>query len=142
MQVSNSPYCGCLYYSANALARVVTHMAEEAFAATGLSPSHAFLLMSVIRQPGISSGQAAELMQLTPSTVTRLAGKCIEKGLMERKTEGKFTLLFPTEAGKERETLLVKAWQSMSLQFQNRIGEAQAVSLTGSIASAVDALEA
>jgi hypothetical protein len=30
-------YCGCLFYSVNALSRIMTRMADEAFATTGLS---------------------------------------------------------------------------------------------------------
>jgi DNA-binding MarR family transcriptional regulator len=141
MQISESPYCGCLYYSANALSRIVTRMAEEHFAPTGLAPSHAFLLMSVIRQPGLSAGDAAALMQLTPSTVTRLAEKCLERGLMTRTTEGKYTLLHATPAGEALGPELLKAWQAMSARFQDKLGDAAARSLTGTIAKAADALE-
>jgi hypothetical protein len=45
MTKCNSKYCGCLYFSANALARAITRIAEEKFALIGLSPSHAFLVI-------------------------------------------------------------------------------------------------
>ncbi len=140
MNISESPYCGCLYYSANALSRIVTRMAEEYFAPTGLSPSHAFLLMSVIRQPGLSAGDAAALMQLTPSTVTRLAEKCLERGLLTRTSEGKYTLLHATPEGEALGPELFKAWQAMSARFQEKLGEGPARNLTGTIAKAADAL--
>ena len=35
----------CLYFTANALSRIIARMAEEEFKTTGFSPSHAFLMM-------------------------------------------------------------------------------------------------
>ena len=51
--MEKSKYCGCLYYSANALSRIMTKMADEEFASAGLSSSYAFLLMTVNHKPGI-----------------------------------------------------------------------------------------
>lgn len=44
----------CLYFTANRLGRVITKMAEDEFAASGLSPTSAFLLMAVFEKEGIS----------------------------------------------------------------------------------------
>lgn len=73
-------YCRCLYFSANALARAVTRIAEEEYAAVGLAPSHAFILMTVNKQPGITAGEVADIMLLDPSTVTRLVEKLEKQG--------------------------------------------------------------
>jgi len=32
------PYCRCLYYAANALARNISRLGEDAFVRTGLAP--------------------------------------------------------------------------------------------------------
>ena len=61
----------CLYFTANSLARRITAMAEEAFGKVGLSPSHAFLVMLVNEQPGISQKELSRALNLAPSTVTR-----------------------------------------------------------------------
>ena len=100
MEYRHSKYCHCLYYSANALARVLTKLAEDEFASTGLAPSYAFLLMTVNDEPGIQPKEISEHMQLTPSTVTRLIEKMEHKGLLERKSLGKFTRVYPTEKSK------------------------------------------
>ena len=73
-------YCTCLYHSANAFARVISKMADEAFAPTGLSTSYAFLLMTVNETPGIQPKIISCHMQLTPSTVTRLIEKMEYRG--------------------------------------------------------------
>ena len=42
----------CLYFTANRLSRVITKMAEDEFAASGLSPTYAYLLMAVYEKEG------------------------------------------------------------------------------------------
>lgn len=61
----------CLYFTSNSLSRVITRMAEEEFRRTGLSPSHAFLMMLVNDNPGIGQKELREQLHLAPSTVTR-----------------------------------------------------------------------
>ncbi|MEE8416834.1 MAG: MarR family transcriptional regulator [Desulfobacterales bacterium] len=61
----------CLYFTSNSLSRVITRMAEEEFRRTGLSPSHAFLMMLVNDNPGIGQKELCEQLHLAPSTVTR-----------------------------------------------------------------------
>jgi DNA-binding MarR family transcriptional regulator len=95
MQDKSAKYCGCLYFASNALARNITRLAEEAYAPTGLAPSHAMLLMAVIDQPGINPTEIAEIMLLKPSTVTRLVEKLEQKGLATRQSNGKFTEITP-----------------------------------------------
>ena len=84
MGTEKSPYCNCLYYSANALSRLMTRMADEEFALAGVSSSYAFLLMTVNGQPGIQPKEISQKMQLTPSTVTRLVEKMEARALLER----------------------------------------------------------
>ena len=91
MDKDDSMFCNCLYYSANALGRVMTRMADEEFAITGLAPSHAFVLIIVNKNQGIRPGLIAEQMQLSPSTVTRLIEKMEHRGLVLRKNVGIIT---------------------------------------------------
>ena len=71
MTKSKSILHECLYFSANSLARVITRMADEEFHPTGLSPSHAFLMMLVNDNPGIGQKDLCEQLHLAPSTVNR-----------------------------------------------------------------------
>jgi DNA-binding MarR family transcriptional regulator len=45
--------------------------------------------MTVNRNPGVRPLEAAEIMLLDPSTVTRLVQKLQSKGLVTRKTQGR-----------------------------------------------------
>ena len=61
------PYCRCLYYAANALARNISRLGEDAFARTRLAPQLGFLLMTVNRNPSVRPLQAVEIMLLDPA---------------------------------------------------------------------------
>jgi DNA-binding MarR family transcriptional regulator len=106
MKTTDSKYSKCLYFAANALARKIEKLAIEIWKPLDLSPSHAYLLMMVIEQPGLQPGCIANHLQLTPSTITRLIEKLEEKQLVERITEGKTTAVFASTQGAALEPLL------------------------------------
>ena len=135
-------YCSCLYYSANALSRKITKMAEDAFASTGLAPSYAFLMMSINKQPGLHPKELSEIMMLTQSTVTRLIEKLELKGLAERKCDGKYTNVLPTKDGKKIHSKLEKAWLKLYSEYTGILGEKAAKDLTHDIYNALEKLEA
>src|SRR6185312_10666430 len=101
MGTSDSRFCQCLYFSSNALARKVEKLAQESWKPVGLSPSHAYLLMIVIEDPGVQPGTLANELQLQPSTITRLIEKLEQKKLVVRVMEGKITNVYPTSKAKE-----------------------------------------
>ena len=101
MKTSESRFCTCIYFSANALARKIEKLAAESWKKVDLSPSHAYLLMTVISEPGIQPGCLADELQLTPSTITRLIEKLELAKLVIRTTEGKLTNIYPTPKAKE-----------------------------------------
>jgi DNA-binding MarR family transcriptional regulator len=131
-----NPYCDCLYYSANALARVLGSMADEAFAVTGLGPSYAFLLMTVNGSPGIQPSEISEHMQLAPSTVTRLIEKLEHRGYLERRPAGRSTHVFPTKSSKELDPALRAAWAGLYRRYSDLLGEKHAAILTQSVSEA------
>ena len=133
MEIQETKYCTCLYHSANAFARVMTKMADEAFAPTGLSTSYAFLLMTVNDSPGIQPKAISCQMQLTPSTVTRLIEKMEYRGLLERKSVGRATQVFPTEKSEALKPELKKAWQRLYKQYTTILGKDIARQLTDDI---------
>lgn len=142
MNHKNSKYCHCLYYTANALARNLTKMAEEEFSTTGLAPSYAFLLMAVNDKPGIQPKEISAQMQLTASTVTRLIEKMEHRGFLERKPVGKFTKVFPTEKSRKLNNKIHTAWSSLYQRYSNLLGEELGKKLTTAVYKASQALAA
>jgi DNA-binding MarR family transcriptional regulator len=118
----NSKYCGCLYFSANALARNLTRIAEEEYELTGLSPSHAMLLLTINDDQGIQPKLLAREMQLTPSTVTRLLDKLEDGNYITRRTDGKKVNVFSTSAGKALNQKIKKAWLRLFKRYTSVTG--------------------
>lgn len=101
VKTSDSPYRLCLYFASGALARKAEKLAKESWKPLDLAPSHAYLLMLVLEEPGLQPGALADLLQLEPSTITRLIEKLEQKKLAVRTTEGKITNVYPTPKAKE-----------------------------------------
>jgi DNA-binding MarR family transcriptional regulator len=141
MTETSHPYCRCLFYSANALARNTTRVAEEAFARTGLAPSLAFVLMTVRSNPGIQPSEVAKIMMLSPSTLTRLAEKLEAKGLLRREAQGKTIRIHLTAQGESLGPVLLEAWQDTFRRYTAILGEGPARELTEQTYAAAVALE-
>jgi MarR family transcriptional regulator, organic hydroperoxide resistance regulator len=135
-------YCNCLYYSVNALARIITKMAEEEFSAVNLAPSYAFVVMTVNKNPGIQAGELAEIMMLTPSTVSRLVEKLEKQHLVKKHTEGRNTLIYPTSKSVEINEAIKAAWYKLYQRYVNILGEENARQLTGDIYQSALKMEA
>jgi DNA-binding MarR family transcriptional regulator len=101
MKTTESRYGRCIYFASNALARKTEKLAIASWKKTGLSPSHAYLLMIVLDEPGIQPGALSAELHLTPSTITRLIEKLETRKLVVRTNEGKTTNVYPTAKSRE-----------------------------------------
>lgn len=120
---------------------MTTRMAEEEFSKVGLSPSYAFLIMTVAKKQGIQPGEISKALELTPSTITRLIEKMEKKGLLRRKFEGKTTEVYITAKGEALTDEIKKCWLSLYLRFSDILGEETSRQLSGMIYQAVKDLE-
>lgn len=141
MEKCNSKYCSCLYYSVNALSRVMTKLADEQFAVTGLTSSYAFLLMTVNEDPGIQPKEISTMMQLTPSTVTRLIEKMEHRGLLVRKSVGRNTEVYPTQASLDLHQNIKDAWSRLYERYSSILGKNESNELAKVIYNAAKKLE-
>ncbi|MBN8836515.1 MAG: MarR family transcriptional regulator [Sphingobacteriia bacterium] len=141
MKASESKYCQCLYFSTNALARKVEKLAVESWKKVDLSPSHAYLLMMILEEPGLQPGCLANHLQLTPSTITRLIEKLEEKKLVVRTTEGKITNVYPTPKAKELLPELKGCVKNFYSSYASILGEDESSKLIKNINIIADKLE-
>lgn len=120
---SNQILNNCLYFSANSLSRIMTRLADEAFGPTGLSPSHAFLLMIINENPGIGPNELSKKLQIAPSTVTRFADVLEKKGMIYRESEGKVSKIFNTEKGKNLQENIKSCWGNLYNLYSEKLGD-------------------
>lgn len=106
----------------------------------GLAYSHAYLLREVIDNPGVTPTHLSEMLFLSPSTITRLIEKLELKGLVTRRSEGKNTLVEPTEQGKGMSNELWEAWQRVWVRYAAAIGEENVPDLAKQVFAAARAL--
>ncbi len=140
MKTSDSKYCKCLYFTANSLARKIDKLAQESWSKVDLSPSHAYLLMMVLEEPGIQPGLLADHLQLQPSTVTRLIEKLEEKKLLVRTTEGKMTNVYPSPKGKDLLPKLKECLNEFYSRYSAILGKDESAKLVQNMGKVADKL--
>lgn len=123
----------CLFFTANRLSRVVTKMAEEEFASTGLTPMYGYLILLVNGTPGISQKELAEKLSITASTLTRFIDKLEVKHLVERKGQGKTVHVYSTVKGIELEETIRQASKNFHQRYEAILGEITSNQLTNDI---------
>lgn len=106
-----------------------------------MSPSHAYLLLLVISEPGIQAGQIAEQLQLTPSTITRLIEKLEEKKLVLRAAEGKLTNVYPTQKGKDMKPVLMERVAEFNEKYVEILGKEESKNFIQTMNMVADKLE-
>jgi len=127
---SNELLSGCLFFTANSLARTITRIAEEEFGRIGLVPSHAFLLMQAYDDPGISQKVLAEKLHLAQSTVSRFVDALVLRGFLEKKAHGKMSYIYPTDKVKEQLDEIYRAWKKIYQRYSAVLGEEEGQTLT------------
>jgi len=140
LKTTDSKYYQCLYFTSNALARKIEKLAQESWSKVDLSPSHGYLLMLAIEEPGIQPTSIAEHLQLQPSTITRLIEKLEEKKLLVRTTEGKITNVYPTPKGKEMMPKLKECVNDFYSNYSTILGKDESARLVQSIGKFADKL--
>ena len=141
MKTSCSKYAQCLYFTSAALARKVEKLASESWKKVNLSPSHAYLLIAVLEEPGIQPTALAEHLQLQPSTITRLIEKLEEKKLVIRTTEGKLTNVYPTPKAKEMQPKLAACMKEFWEVYSGILGKEESNKLVKDLARIADKLD-
>lgn len=140
MKTSSSRYAQCLYFTTSALARKVEKLASESWKAVGLSPSHAYLLLAALDQPGVQPSVLAEELQLQPSTITRLVQKLEQSRLVVRTVDGKITNIYPTPKAKELYPQMQSCLKQFTQQATQIFGRIESGKLVRVVATAADKL--
>ena len=129
MKMQDCKYSQCLYFTSNALARKVEKLAIASWKKVNLAPSHGYLLMLLLEEPGMQPGQIAVQLQLTPSTITRLIERLEGKKLVVRTTEGKITNVYPSPKAKEILPQLKACVEDFIQSYNHFLGEEESIKL-------------
>ncbi len=140
MKITESKYSLCLYFASSAFARKIEKLANKSWKKLGLSPSHAYLLMLVIEEPGIQPTGLVGQLQLTPSTITRLIEKLEEKKLVIRTTEGKITNVYPTPKAKNLLPELKDCMDHFYQCYSTILGKEESTKMVQQLTKLVDKL--
>ncbi len=132
----------CLYFTTHSLCRATARMAEEEFAVIGFSPSYAFILTLVDREPGIMPTGLADALNLAPSTITRFLDKLEHQGLLERRAEGRTARVYLTERGVALRPTIESAWTSLYSRYVAALGEEAVLDLIRAVDNAATKLNA
>jgi len=138
MKTSSSKFAGCLYFTTNALARKVEKLALQTWKPVGLSPSHAYLLLAVLEEPGMQPSQLADHLQLQASTITRLVEKLERAKLVVRTVEGKITNVYPTPKAKELYPRMQACLNQFCSRYSEIFGNEESQKLVQTVARAAD----
>ncbi|HEU4633515.1 MAG TPA: MarR family transcriptional regulator [Flavisolibacter sp.] len=142
MKIAESKYGQCLYFTSAALARKVEKLATKSWKKVNLSPSHAYLLMAILEEPGIQPMVLSGQLHLQPSTITRLMEKLEEKKLLVRTAEGKITNVYPTPKAKELYPKMKDCLHEFYQQYSQLLGKEDSSRLVEDMAKIADRLEA
>lgn len=118
----------CLYFNINTLTRTVNRIWEQAFQPLGLSPAHAYLLMAVLKEPGLSQKRLAELLDLAPSTVTRFVDALAGRELLVRAqnpADGRESVVHPSAKAMVLQKPLRETGERLFQLMQSHLGGAE-----------------
>ena len=124
---------GCLYFSLSRLNREINKMAEDAFAGSGLAPSHAFLLMALNENKKSSAGYLSNILGLAPSTITRFIDKLEKQGLCAREFEGRVSYTSITSKGRKLIPGIQTGWKRLFHMYNGVYGKKNAKALNNMI---------
>ena len=131
----------CLHFSTSALARILTKMADEEFASSGLSSSYGFLLLVIDEKPGIRPKEVSEKLHLNQSTVTRLVDKMEFRGLLRRKQVGRSIEIYTTKKVSLLVPEIVEAWGNLQNRYSKVLGQKEAKNLASAIHMSTQLME-
>lgn len=130
----------CLFFSTAALSRRLNEFAEEEFGRIGMAPSHGFVLLVVLKNPGIQPSEIARQLSFKPSTITRFLDRLEQMSLIERKLQGRTAQIFPTPRARKMEEPVRNAWKALYSKYSRSLGKELEQKLTEHIGQARDVL--
>ncbi|MEQ8350233.1 MAG: MarR family transcriptional regulator [Leptospiraceae bacterium] len=140
-QEPKQDFSSCLFFTTSALNRKLTEFAEEEFGKIGMAPSHGFVLLVALKNPGIQPSDIARQLSFKPSTITRFLDRLEQLALIERKLEGRTAQVYATAKARRMEDSIRGAWKALYARYARTLGKDLEQKLTEQIGVARQALD-
>ncbi|EOH93001.1 MarR family winged helix-turn-helix transcriptional regulator [Enterococcus villorum] len=131
----------CLFFSVKKLDRMLNKMADEAFKKTGLTPTYGFILLILKEKDGLPQKDIAQLLCTAPSTVARFVEKLEYKGYVKAVTDGRLSLVYLTDHGREFVKEIDHSWEELHQTYQAILGQIESEHLSKEINAASEKLQ-
>jgi DNA-binding MarR family transcriptional regulator len=116
----------CLYFNTVALARRLEREWVVAFKPFELSPSQAFLLRTILNQPGLLQRELADSLAISRPTATRVLDGLAAKELIERRDsgrDGREYAIYPTRKAASLQSPLNEASAKVTKRLKKQLNE-------------------
>jgi MarR family transcriptional regulator, organic hydroperoxide resistance regulator len=130
-----------LEFTASAFFRLVNKIASEEISFTGLSPSYAFLIVTVEDNPGIRISELSNILHLETSSVTRLIEKLESKKFILRDSSPGVSQVYLTETGKQMYDNITIGIDRYIGQLKSVLGKKLYKELNKSLINAMERIE-
>ena len=118
----------CLFFSVKKLDRMLNKLADEAFRRTGLAPTYGFILLILKEKDGIS-------------TIARFVEKLEYKGYVKTVSEGRLSLVYLTEQGRQFAKEVDGSWEELHQSYKAVLGNEASKELAQTMNDATDKLQ-
>lgn len=116
----------CTYFVSNRLARETERIAKKVYQPTGMNPTYSYVLMAIDEQKSILLHDLADLMDYSPSTMSRFVDRLVEKGYVERTYHWRQVTLRLTSDGQNMVKVAYQCLAKMDEITCGVFGDAQA----------------
>lgn len=131
----------CLFFSVKKLDRTLNKMADEAFRKTGLAPTYGFILLILKEKDGIPQKDIAQMLYSAPSTIARFIEKLEYKGYVRTVSDGRLSLVYITEQGREFAKEVASSWEELHKAYHTILGHEISDKLSAEMNEITDQLQ-
>ncbi|MDC1919170.1 winged helix-turn-helix transcriptional regulator, partial [Bacteroides uniformis] len=116
-------------------------LADEAFRKTGLAPTYGFILLILKEKDGIPQKDIAQMLYSAPSTIARFVEKLEYKGYVKTVSEGRLSLVYLTEQGRQFTKEVDGSWEELHQSYKAVLGNEASKELAEIMNEATDKLQ-
>lgn len=131
----------CLFFSVKKLDRMLNKLDDEAFRRTGLAPTYGFILLILKEKDGIPQKDIAQMLYSAPSTIARFVEKLEYKGYVKTVSEGRLSLVYLTEQGRQFAKEVDGSWEELHQSYKAVLGNEASKELAQTMNDATDKLQ-